>query len=317
MIVLMLGTLLLSLTGLPGCTPEDEPLAAYADVPAGISKLIIEDNTYTPKVTWLGGYATVLGVSRGPAAVLDTSMVWMVVQRGNVLRYPVKFGELPSGATDLTTMFGGTRLSALREDENYTYWVMKEDAWAAVSQMPTAKGKTLVADSLATSLVRVSNDSLFVNANSLVIASKPSDVYINMVNFKAFGRLAELFVTTTDTSNRLAIRWVIRQDGVTDSSVSAIGIVRGQTYDVNTVVWEMISAVKITPDSTAYWVHNVIPQPMLAGAKFANTMTFTEYPVTGLERGYTYMLWIANKDWDREGRTRATPFYAYATFDIR
>jgi hypothetical protein len=191
---------------------------------------------------------------------------------------------------------------------------MKEDAWTALNQLPGPRGKPIVVDSAAATLVRMRNDTIVVSAASFVSLSRRVDVYINIGDFRAFGRLAEISVTETDTSHRPVVSWQLRTPGG-DSLISAIGIVRSQEYDVANVQWEMISRIT-QPDTTYYWIHNVIRSPLLMGDHFANTVTFTEYPAGGLERGYVYMIWIANKDWNREGRVRSTPNYAYATFIV-
>ncbi|MCC6396922.1 MAG: hypothetical protein IT282_07870 [Bacteroidetes bacterium] len=298
-----------------GCaSDEDTALAPYTERPTRLSKVAIQDSTFTPKVTWVGGYVAAFGVNTGSRAALDASLAWLVAQSGNTLRYPITIGQLPSGAQDLTAQFGGTPRSQLTEDSTYTYWVMTADAWDLVRQLPEASRRTLTVDTSATAIVQSRNDTAFVRAASCAIMTRRTDVFINIDDFRPYGRLATLGLIHTGTSNNPTITWQIRDAGV-DTAISAIGIVRGQTYEVANVVWEMISAIEL-PDTTIYWVNNVIRGPIVAGTQLPNTQTFTEYPAGGLERGYSYMLWIANKDWDREGRLRSTPNYAYALFTV-
>jgi hypothetical protein len=307
--------LLLVLMFFTGCSgDEDLGLAPYADPARGLSKLTIQDSTFTPRVTWVGGYVTAFGVNVGSAAALDGSLVWLVTKADNSLHFPVTFGQLPAGAQDLTTQFGGTPRSQLTEDSTFTYWVMTAEAWGQVLQLAPAARRWIVVDTTASAIVRASHDSVFVSTAGCAVHTRRTDVYLNISEFRAYGRLAVLDMLETKTSNYPVITWQIRDAGV-DTLISAIGIVRGQSYDASNVIWEMISAIE-RPDTTIYWVNNVIPSPIVAGTHVQSTQTFTEYPPGGLERGYTYMLWIANKNWDRENRLRSTPNYAYALFNV-
>lgn len=306
---------LLVLMALAGCVSDnDGVLAPYTDRPAELSKLTIQDSTYTPRITWVGGYVTVFGINGGSRAGLDSSLQWLVVQSGNTLRYPLTVGQLPSGAQDQTAQFGGVSRPQPAEDATYTYWVMTADAWEQVRQLPAASRKTIIVDTTAQVTVRTQNDTVFVGTSACAIHTRRTDVFINISEFRPYGRLATLTLTETGTTNAPIIGWQMAGAGV-DTLISAVGIVRGQTYEVANVVWEMISAIELT-DTTIYWVNNVIRGPIVAGTKVPNTQTFTEYPAGGLERGYSYMLWIANKNWDREGRLRSTPNYAYALFNV-
>jgi hypothetical protein len=306
--------LLLGLGMLHGCKQDAPILAPYSDAPTRLSKIVVQDSTLTPKVNWVGGYASAVGINIGRRASLDSTLVMLVYQPANGVQYPVQVGRVPAGAQDLTTRYGGTPMGRLIEDSTYTYWVMKEDAWNEVTRLPGIQGKTLTVDSAGTSLVQSRMDSVFINASSFVTKPRPTDVFINIGDFKSFGRLAVLSLLETDSTNRPVVSWQVRTAG-DDSLISAIGIVRGQEYNASLVQWEMISMIK-QPDTTFFWIHNVIPSPIVAGQHVPSTITFTEYPENGLERGYVYYLWIANKNWDREARLRSTPNYAYATFVV-
>jgi len=296
---------------LPGCTKEeDSTLAPYAGG-QNLAKISIEKLSFTPKISWMGGYVTVFGVNKGTRASLDSTLVWLVYGSGNSVHYPVTFGSLPSGTIDLTTQYGGTPQSKLQEDNAYTYWVMTEDAWGQVSGQ---RNKTLAVDSSGTSLVRVQNDTVYVNQSSHTQHFELLDVYINIKDVLQFGKLGKMNITQSDTSNRPLITFTITQAGA-DSTVSAIGLVYGGIYTVNNVVWEMISK-EVRPDTTIYWKNDVIHSPVVAGLHVQGTETFVELAPDALKRGLSYYLWMANKNWDQQTRLRSTPNYAFTTFTV-
>lgn len=304
-----------------GCKPEDSVLAPYGVGGRALSAIVIEDSVFVPRVTWLGGYVSVFGVSRGPAARLDTSLVWLVYQAGNAIHYPVRLNDLPPGAQNLTTGFGGRPLSRLIEDSRYTFWVLKEDAWAQVS---ANAGKPIIPDSTLTQPVLLRNDTVFVSTGSFMSRTSLIDVYINITDVNAFGRLVTdrttfqtyLTVEASDTSNRPVITWKIVQAGITDQRVAAVGMCTGNEYNAFTGVWEMIS-MDVQTDTTIYWKNNVIGSPIQMGDQVAGTITFKVYPARGLQRGVIYYFWMASKDWDGKARSRVTNNYAYATFTVR
>jgi hypothetical protein len=304
---------------LGGCKEEDGPVAPYAGAGA-MATVKVQDSVFTPKVTWLGGYVSIVGVNRGTVAKLDSSLVWLVFQAGNSIHYPVTFGQIPQGAQDLAANYGGHSLLHLKEDEVYTFWVMKEDAWNLVSGQPN---KPLIIDSLTTSLVTPRNDTLLVSARSYSNRVRAVDVYINVKDLTAYGRLvtdpatqkALITITASDTCNRPVVRFTVKQQGVRDTMIAAIGVCVGGEYKVQNRVWEMISK-DVRPDTVILWKNNVIASPIQMGQSVSNTETFVTYPPEGLQRGVSYYLWMASKDWDQKGRIRSTQFYAYATFTV-
>ncbi len=293
---------------LAACKTEDNPLAPYAGSRI-LSHIVIQDSTLTPKITWLGGYVTVLGVNRGTAARLDSSLAWLVYQSGDNVHFPVTYGSLPSGAQDLTTSFGGHVDAKLLEDHEYTFWVMKGDAWQAIQSHPN---ESIVVDSAATTAVQERNDSLFVSPNSNSILAKMVDAFTNVKNVRSFGGFATITVTQSDTCNFPNITFHINTTGQ-DSTVSAIGICLGDVYLIGSRIWEVVSA-DVQPDTTIYWLNDVVPSPLRAGQVIPGTAAFVSLPLTGIPRGYNCYLWIANKNWDRTTRLRSTPYYAYALF---
>ena len=297
---------------IPGCDSDDSTLAPYAGGGRAMSSITVEESTLVPRISWLGGYATVLAVNMGTRSVLDPTLVWLVGKTGDALSYPVKYGTLPSGAQDLTGQFGGAVSPTLVEDTTYTYSVIKSEAWSLISQRP---GMPIVVDSTVTGVLTERNDSLFVNPLYLTQATIRTDLFINVKEVKPFGRLGRLEVFASDTTNRLLVKWTITQSGVTDSLIAAIGLTKGSQYDINTVTWELISEdLTVTPP--VYFKNNVIRSPLRMGDEVPGAVQFTVYPANGLDRGTQYYLWIANKDWDGVNRTRSTSNYAFATFIV-
>lgn len=294
------------------CSEDDNGLAPYVGPPS-MSTVSVEEASFKPKITWVGGYATVLAVNRGNSAVLDTSLVWLIEVNGNNLRYPVEFGQVPSGASDLTAQFGGTKLDSLNEDENYTFWVMQQDAW---DQVKTQTGKVFLRDSsLSEGQIVTGTDSLRLSDSFFTVFSKRLDVFINIESLSTFGQLGIISVEAT-RSNRPIVNWEIIQAGVEDSLLAVIGVCEGNQYDPDKTVWEVYSE-SVENGNTVYGAVNVIEGPLNVGDSLAQTRAFVPFDMDGLERNKTYYVWIANNLWDGEGRLRFAQGYAYASFNTR
>lgn len=294
------------------CEKADDTLAPYVGSP-NVSGLQIESKSFTPKITWLGGYVSVLGINRGDKAALDSSLVWLIYKSANDIHYPVQYGQLQNGVQDLTTLYGGLQIPELIEDSTYTVWVMKESVWNIVSTNP---GKTIILDSMLTESYVLLNDTIKLSPSIHTQKTQNLDNYINIYEVTPFGRLGIVLVAQSTTSDNPKISWVISQSGITDTLIAAIGIAEGNQYSSSTSVWEAYSEVDEN-GTLLYGKHNVIPSPIISGQVINTTKVFVEYPADGLQRGKTYYVWIANKDWDGVGRLRATPFYAFATFKTR
>ncbi|MBN1559603.1 hypothetical protein JW998_05095 [candidate division KSB1 bacterium] len=293
------------------CTSDDDVLAPYAG-PPNMSNIKIEEGSYVPKVTWVGGFACVLGVNRGATAILDSSLIMLVHQQNDQLRYPVSFGQAPSGAQDIAGDYGGRAATRLQEDNTYTFWVMQEEIWEQVAGL---RNKILrVDDELPPSAIQVQEDTVVTSASGHAQTTISLDVYVNYRNVRPMGRLAELTLVSSDTSNNPIITWKIRQEGVTDSLVAAVGLVKAALYDPQAIAWEAWSE-EAAEDRMVYGKSNIIPSPLLFGDSFPGTRTFYAYPADGLQRNQKYYFWIANKDWDGITHSRAANYYAYITFE--
>jgi hypothetical protein len=293
------------------CNEAEGPLAPYIGSPP-LSQITIEGGSFTPKITWVGGYATVMGINRGSNAALDTSLVWLIHNPGNTLRYPVQYGSLPEGASDLTSMYGGQTEPELIEDRNYTFWIMKEEAWQEVSN---SVNKIIRADSVSQN-ISVNGDTISIPISYHAQLNKNFDNYINIFEITTRGLLADIQVEQTDTSNGVVISWTIKQAGYTDSTVAAVGIAEGNQYDINLVVWEIYSE-DIVEGQPVYGKSNAITSPIYPTEERPGTRIFFPFPLNGLNRNTSYYVWVAGKDWNGVDRLRSTPDYAFLTFRTR
>lgn len=307
---LLLGIMIL--IGFPSCESNDNTLAPYIGSP-NVSGLQIEAESFTPKITWLGGYVTVLGINRGSNASLDNSLVWLIYKSGNDIHYPVQYGQVPNGVEDLTSQYGGSSIPQLIEDSTYTIWVLKEDVWNVISTNP---GKIITLDSALTQTYSITGDTVKLSASVHTQKTQTLDNYLNIYEISTFGRLGVIGIEQTNISNDPKISWTITQPEATDTLIAAIGIANGNQYSSTSSIWEAYSEVTEN-DTLFYGKHNVIPSPLIAGQNLSSTKVFVEYPIDGLQRNKTYYIWIANSNWDGVGRLRSTPFYAYATFKTR
>lgn len=291
------------------CNKQDNALAPYQGSQL-MSNITIQDSSTTPKLTWIGGYVSVVGVNLGMYAALDTSLVWLIYMDNDQIHYPVEFGTLPSGAQNLTEEYGGTSAESLIEDSTYTFWVMKANDWNKISSMQNI---IIYLDSSITTSFQIEADTVRFSPTGHTQNTQKLDNYVNFYDYHMRGRLADLFVEQPRTSNNPRIVWQIKQEGVTDTLIAAIGIVEGPQYSFSSIVWEVYS-VSDSAGATYYGKKNVIPSPLISGQEFPETFVFTEYPAEGLQRNTTYYVWIASKEWDGENRRLSTDYYAYAYF---
>jgi hypothetical protein len=296
-----------------GCKQDEGVLAPYTGGGTPLSTISVQESVFVPTVTWIGGYVSAFGVNLGPTALLDTSLVSLMAAPDNGVRFPLTFGKVPAGTTELAQQYGGTPLTRLIEDRVYTFWAMKQEAWGQVSSQ---QHLPMVVDSAATQAVTKRNDTLRLSPSVFTTVTRRLDVYINIKDVKVYGRLCgTITVTASDTSNRPMVTFRVTQATAPDTLVSAVGICAGSDYHVDARAWEVISA-DVKPDTTIYWKNDVIASPFAMGQAFPGTAEFISYPAEGLKRGVQYYLWFANKSWDQTTRTRAVPNYGFATFMV-
>ncbi len=300
------------------CNEENVSLAPYAGPPP-MSSLAVEDGTYSPKMAWVGGYVSVVGVNQDTIAALDSTLVWLIQSTSDDIGFPLKFNVPPSGTQDLTTQYGGHHVDSLSEDQNYTFWVMKLAGW---DQVKNLNGRILLPDSTLTGAVAVRGDTIFVGRSGGVIQRKRLDVYINIRNVKIYGPLVldpntfqpYMTVTPTNRDNNPIVTFTIKQPGVTDTMVAAFGLNDGSAYDVGTVLWEVLT-VDTVDTVIQYRSLDIIPSPIVFGEKPPRTQAFTEYPAGGLQRNKTYFFWLATNQWDGISHIRSSRYHSYAVFD--
>jgi hypothetical protein len=292
------------------CNEVNNTLAPYVGSP-NMSDITVEQGTFKPKLTWLGGYVSVVGVNKGSKAALDSSLVWLIYESGDNIHYPVTFGVTPSGAQDITSQFGGRKADSLEEDNTYTYWVMKENVWTQISSQ---SNKTLALDStLQSQTVKITQDTILISSSSYVETTERIDRYINIENATVFGPLANMTVTKPETNNDIIISWQIVEAGVTDSAVAAMGLVEGQDFSQNNTLWEVWSE-KDSAGTPLYGTEDIINPPVVLGEQVSGSHVFVEFPASGLQRNKNYYFWIANKGWDKTTHARFADKYSYVTF---
>ena len=301
------STFVIAIFILISCSEEDT-LAPYVG-PPGMSKLSLQTETTTPKINWVGGYVSVLGVNKGSYPALDSTLIWLIYQGGDRIKYPVKYGELPAGAQDITQNYGRAFLPEMIEDSSYSFWVMKEADWNIIS---SNQNKYLNLDSSITGII-TDGDTINIPPQNYTQLVTPLDNYINITNLRPRGKLAVLSVEKPTTDNNPIISWKVNP-GVTDTLISVIGLCNAGQFQPGDLIWEVYSSVD-SGGITYYGKHNVIPGPLKAGDQFDRTFIFTEYPEGGLERDKTYFLYIANKDWDGEDYDRTAEGFCYIIFD--
>lgn len=297
------------------CNEEDNTLATYLGS-RNLEQINIQEGSYKPKISWIGGYVSVFGVNYGSRAALDSTLVFLIYKSGNDIYYPVTFAEVPQGAQDLTSQYGGTRIDSLTEDSTYTFWVLKEAEWNQISSMNNI---ILIYDSSLTTSLQVVGDTIKLNAQGHTQIVKPLNIYINISVVtnanNPGGRLilngGTITVQATNVSNNPVISWVLTQ--IQDSLIAAMGITEGGVYNQNAEIWSVYS-VSDSAGQTQYGKVNVITPPVVAGQEIPNTQVFVEYPAEGLKKNTIYYLWIASKDWNGETRDRTTNYYAYVSF---
>ncbi len=292
------------------CETAETPLAPYMGQ-TEMSKIRIEEGSFTPTITWVGGYVSTFGVNRGTEAALDSSLIWLIHSEGNNINFPLSFGQTSNEIQELTTQYGGNPVERLSEDNVYTFWVLKEDALDFVFQNPN---KPIYVDgNIESEVGNVRNDTVFVNSFSYTRKTQALDVFVNIVEATSRGKLATLSIAQSSTTNNPTVMWEIKQSGVTEKTISAMGLCIGTSYSASRIVWEVWS-VETVDGQDVYGKKNVIDPPLVIGDSFQGTHVFYAYPEGGLERNKNYYFWIGNQDWDGKKHGRVAKFYAYITF---
>jgi|GEM_PF-664200 hypothetical protein len=303
-------TLIFTVLLFSSCNNEDNGLAPYSGSPL-MSTIKVEQGTFKPKITWVGGYVSVIGVNKGSDAKLDSTLIWLVHSNSDQIEYPITFGDVPAQSQNLVSQYGGNAQDKLSEDNSYTYWLVKTDVWGKISSI---KNKIMKADnSLSAGEIKVVDDTLKISSHSFTLANQNLDVFVNIGEVTSFGRFAKINIVPATDNNGPVVSWEIIQNGVTEQKISAIGLVKAQQYVALNSVWEMWSSEQ-TSDGFVYGKKDVISSPLNLGQNVDGTRTFLELPAEGISRNENYYLWIASSSWDQKNRTRTTNYYSYVTF---
>lgn len=112
---------------LAGCDTDENPLAPYG----GERPFIIQNLTqsYSPDLQWVGGRATAVGINRGEAPALDSTLVWMRISSGDEISSPISIGD----EFDIEEVMsrGGQPTDSLEDGVVYTVWVADQEALSA------------------------------------------------------------------------------------------------------------------------------------------------------------------------------------------
>lgn len=309
--ILVLSSLI-SMLMVSSCKDDESPVAPYTNE-TELENILIEQNSYTPKVTWLGGYVNVFAVNEGTNAMLDNSLVWLVSTQGDNITYPALYGTIKENEQNITESYGGSILPELLEDNIYTFWIAKENIWNILTNNTQ---KIILIDSTLSDLgSAIIDDTLFVSQTSYSSLTYSLDVFINVdeSSIQNRGRLGTVYIEQANTSNNLNITWDFQDSEAADLRISAMGICEGQQFDINNQTWDLYSVEEVNGENI-YGSKNIISQPIKLGEEVEGTRVFYEFPENGLERNKNYYLWIATSDWDGENRGRTADGYATITF---
>ncbi len=311
-LIRIITIILFSIIAVIGCKEDNGPIAPY-EGETNVQSILIEQNSYNPKINWLGGYVSTLAVNKGSNAIVDSTLIWIVNAPNDAVTFPATYGVLKTSEENLTELYGGIIQDSLTEDNIYTFWVAKEEVWNIID---LNKGKIILVDSSLTEAeYSLIDDSLFVALNNFSKLTYPLDVFINVdeSSIQNRGRLGTIYIEQTNTSNNINITWEFNDESISDLSIGAMGICEGQQFDINNQVWDLYSIEQV--DSTnIYGGKNIITQPISLGDHVNETRVFYDFPETGLERNKNYYLWIATNEWDGESRGRTANGYATITF---
>ena len=126
--------ILVLLTSIIGCNEKDGPIAPYSGSPI-LRNITIEQNSYNPKITWLGGYVTTLAINKGSEALVDSSLIWMAHAANDNLTYPANYGSLKSTEENLTESYGGVTNQVLKKITSIHFGLQKRNCGLFYHQM--------------------------------------------------------------------------------------------------------------------------------------------------------------------------------------
>jgi hypothetical protein len=139
------ASVLLGLWILAGCDGDSDLLAPYAGQRP--LTLLRVTQSETPDVQWVGGRVAVVGVNRGSAAALDSTLVWMITASDNSISSHVTIDDRVD--EDEVRRYGGTPVTRLEDGVQYTVWLGERSALDA-GLSPSARTEFTFADTTVT-----------------------------------------------------------------------------------------------------------------------------------------------------------------------
>jgi hypothetical protein len=134
---------------LGGCDSRENPLAPYA----GDRELQIlrVTQSFTSDVQWVGGRVAAVGVNRGTAAALDSTLIWIQRGSGNTVSSHVTIDD--SNDRSAVENYGGLPVDQLEDGGTYTFWLATEEAYAGALGAGVRNGFTFADTTLTMNLV--------------------------------------------------------------------------------------------------------------------------------------------------------------------
>jgi hypothetical protein len=257
LIILLLGTTLFY-----SCVtdPDDGILAEYAgNRPLHFLKIT---QSFTPDIQWVGGRVAAVGVNKGPAAALDSTLVWLMTADGNDINSHVTVGEETD--TERILSFGGTPSDSLDDDQEYTFWLADKVAWDAGLNIAERNEFTFIDSTITTRLYLRGRWGGGRDASGNDIAT----------------------ISILRDERLLSDRYIV--DWPEGTAFRRVAIRQSSLGGFTDLVWHVV-----TPDDEP---DNITP-PIIIGETPPGTDEVTPWPDTGFELNTVYILWMANSDW--------------------
>lgn len=256
-----------------GCTDASNPLAPYE----GHRPLLLQRVTIsaTPDIQWVGGRVAAVGVNRGTAAALDTTLVWLMTADGNTIRSAVTVGS--GGDADRVLSVGGTPADSLADDTEYTFWIAEQsvlDAGLPATQI----------DSF------IFADTTFTLTYMLRGRSGGDDDFLDDIRIVRNQRL---------TSDAYFVAWTPQ-----DVGVRRLAIRQGSSGGFTDLVWDILAE-----DDDV----DGIRAPVTIGAPPSGVQVAVSWPDEGFTPT-TYTLWMTSENWAGSFSPRATGYAFFQIF---
>jgi hypothetical protein len=252
---------------------DDGELASYQGSRPLTWKRITQ--SLTSDIQWVGGRVAVVGVNKGTAAALDSTLVYLQIAADNSISSPVTFGV--HNAKDAVSQYGGTPLDSLQDETSYTVWIAERDVFDG-GLNPSQYTEFNFADTTVTTqlFMRGRAGGGSVDGQPIATVSIVRDERLTGVKY---------FVTWPEgTAYRRAAIRAATTGGWTD------------------LIWHIVTDDDL-PDN--------IVSPFAIGDPIPGTSEVIPWPETGFELDTIYILWMANSDWTPNTFTPSAPGYTW------